>query len=156
GAPVDDHGWPGSPPGRAPRSGPGDVTGSASAHSWPRHVPGSWLAPPMHALYDRHLGPGWEQHSGEPEVWANIEEVEDGELGESHQILRSRLGDFVRRRVARQGDRRGESAAAVAEARQVLSEEALTIGFARRFASYKRADLLLGDRNRLVRLLENP
>jgi starch phosphorylase len=116
----------------------------------------SWLAPPMHALYDRHLGPGWEQRSGEPEFWANIEEVEDGELWETHQTLKSRLVDFVRRRVARQCERRGEAAEAVEEARRVLSEEALTIGFARRFATYKRADLLLGERERLVRLLNNP
>jgi starch phosphorylase len=116
----------------------------------------SWLASPMHALYDRHLGPGWEQRSGEPEVWANIEQVEDGELWETHQTLKSRLVDFVRRRVARQCERRGESAEAVEEARVVLSQEALTIGFARRFATYKRADLLLGDRERLVRLVNNP
>jgi starch phosphorylase len=116
----------------------------------------SWLAQPMHTLYDRHLGPGWDRRSGEPEVWANIEDVEDGELWETHQTLKSRLVDFVRRRAARQCERRGEPAEAVEEARLALSQEALTIGFARRFATYKRADLLLSDRERLVRLLNNP
>jgi starch phosphorylase len=141
--------WSGLWPGRSEEEVPiGHITNGV-------HVL-SWLAPPMHALYDRHLGPGWEQHSGEPEVWANIEEVEDGELWETHQTLKSRLVDFVRRRVARQRERRGEPAEAVAEARVALSEEALTIGFARRFATYKRANLLLADRERLVRLLNNP
>jgi starch phosphorylase len=141
--------WSGLWPGRSEEEVPiGHITNGV-------HVL-SWLAPPMHALYDRHLGPGWEQRSGEPEVWANIEQVEDGELWETHQTLKSRLVDFVRRRLARQCERRGEPAEVVAEARVVLSQEALTIGFARRFATYKRAGLLLSDRERLVRLLNNP
>jgi starch phosphorylase len=116
----------------------------------------SWLAPPMQALYDRHLGPGWKHRSGEPEVWANIERVDDSELWETHQVLKSRLVDFVRRRVARQGERRLEPPEMIEAARRVLSLETLTIGFARRFATYKRADLLLGDFERLLRLVNNP
>jgi starch phosphorylase len=116
----------------------------------------SWLAPAMHELYARHLGPGWDQRSGEPEVWVNIEEVNDGELWETHQVLKSRLLDFVRRRSASQCERRGESPEAVEEARQALSAEALTIGFGRRFATYKRASLILSDLERLARLVGNP
>jgi starch phosphorylase len=116
----------------------------------------SWLAQPMYELYGRHLGPGWEQHSGEPEVWGNIERVNDGELWETHQLLKGRLLDFVRRRAARQCERRGEPPEAVAEARQALSLEALTIGFGRRFATYKRANLILADLDRLARLVNNP
>jgi starch phosphorylase len=141
--------WTGLWPGRGEEEVPiGHITNGV-------HVP-SWLAAPMYALYDRHLGPGWKRRSGEPEVWANIEKVEDGELWEAHQVLKNRLVDFVRRRGARQRERRGEPAEAVEQARQALSQEALTIGFARRFATYKRADLLLGDRERLVRLLSDP
>jgi starch phosphorylase len=116
----------------------------------------SWLAPPMHELYDRHLGPGWARRSGEPEVWGNIEEVDDGELWETHQVLKGRLLDFVRRRAARQCERRGEPPDAVEEARHSLSPGALTIGFGRRFATYKRASLILDDIDRLARLVNDP
>ncbi len=119
------------------------------------HVP-SWLAPPMHALYERHLGPGWKRRSGEPEVWANIEKIDDGELWEAHQVLKSRMVDFVRRRAVEQCQRRGEGADAVARAGQLLGLEPLTIGFARRFATYKRPDLLLRDFERLLKLVMDP
>ncbi len=116
----------------------------------------SWLAPAMQELYSRHLSPGWAQRSGEPEVWANINEAHDGELWEAHQVLKSRLLDFVRRRAARQAQRRGEPAEAVEAARRVLSADALTIGFSRRFATYKRAGLIFSDLDRLARLFSNP
>jgi starch phosphorylase len=116
----------------------------------------SWLAPPMHELYDRHLGPGWEERSGEAELWGNIEKVNDGELWETHHVLKSRLLDFVRRRAAAHCESRGEAAEVIEEVRQALSPDALTIGFGRRFATYKRANLLLGDLNRLDRLVNNP
>jgi starch phosphorylase len=115
----------------------------------------SWLAQPMHDLYDRHLGPGWEKRSSEPEMWVTIEKVDDGELWETHQVLKSRLLDFVRRRAAACCESRGEPPEAIEEARQALSPDALTIGFGRRFATYKRANLLLGDLNRLARLISN-
>jgi starch phosphorylase len=114
------------------------------------------MAPAMHDLYDRNLGPDWERRSGEPEVWAGISRVVDGELWETHQVLKGRLLDFVRRRVSRQCERRGESAEAVEKARQALSPEALTIGFARRFATYKRSTLLLRMLERLERLINDP
>jgi starch phosphorylase len=116
----------------------------------------SWLAPAMHDLYDLRLGPAWERNSSKPQVWADIAAIEDGELWETHQILKARLLEFVRRRGARQRERRGESPEAVEEARQALSPEALTIGFARRFAVYKRSTLLLRSPERLARLLNNP
>jgi glycogen phosphorylase len=116
----------------------------------------SWLAPAMHDLYDRHLGPSWEGRLSEPEVWADVARIEDGELWETHQVLKARLRDFVRRRVARQCARRAESPGAVEEARQALRPEVLTIGFARRFAAYKRSTLLLRDPGRLARLLNDP
>ncbi len=118
------------------------------------HVP-SWLAPQMHALYDRHLGPDWPRHSGEPDVWAGIEHVNHGELWETHQALKARLLDFVRRRAARQEERRNASPEMVEGARRSLSADTLTIGFARRFAEHKRADLVLRDLERLVELVSN-
>jgi starch phosphorylase len=116
----------------------------------------SWLAQPMHELYDRHLGPEWWQRSGEPEVWVNIEKINDGELWETRQVLKSRLLDFVRRRAAACCEERGETHEIVEQARQALSPGALTIGFGRRFATYKRANLLLGDLKRLEQLVNNP
>jgi starch phosphorylase len=136
-------------PGRAEEEVPiGHITNGV-------HAP-SWLAPAMHDLYDRHLGPDWERRSGEPEVWAGIAGVDDGELWETHAVLKGRLLDFVRRRGAHQRQRRGEPAEAVEEARVALSPEALTIGFARRFATYKRSTLILRDIDRLARLVGNP
>jgi starch phosphorylase len=116
----------------------------------------SWLAPAMQGLYARHFGPDWDKRTGEPEVWAGIAGVEDGELWETHQTLKARLLDFVRRRVARQCEQRGEPAEKVEAARQVLRPGVLTIGFARRFATYKRATLLLRWRERLDRLVNDP
>jgi starch phosphorylase len=119
------------------------------------HAP-SWLATPMHALYDRHLGPQWEHRSGEPEVWSGIASVDDSELWETHQVLKGRLLDFARRRCVRQCERRGEPPDALEEARQVLSQEVLTIGFARRFATYKRATMVLRLIDRLIRIVNDP
>jgi starch phosphorylase len=89
-------------------------------------------------------------------VWANIEKIDDGELWEAHQILKSRLVDFVRRRAVEQCRRREEPADELARAGQLLGLEPLTIGFARRFATYKRPDLLLWDFERLLRLATDP
>ena len=72
------------------------------------HVP-TWLAPQMFRLYDRHLGPGWHEHSGESRIWEGIENVDDGELWETHLSLKSRLLEFVRRRAMEQAKHRGDS-----------------------------------------------
>jgi starch phosphorylase len=116
----------------------------------------TWLAPQIEELFDRYLGLDWKRHMGRPEAWQAIANLEDGELWEAHQVLKVGLLDFVRRRVALQCQRRGESSEAVEQARQVLNINALTVGFARRFASYKRATLLLHDLPRLARLVNNP
>ena len=105
----------------------------------------------MFRLYDRHLGAGWHEHSAEARIWEGIENVDDGELWETHLSLKSRLLEFVRRRAVEQAERRGESPEILQRFGRVLSPDALTIGFARRFATYKRADLILG-RHRKARL----
>jgi starch phosphorylase len=119
------------------------------------HVP-SWLAPQMFRLYDRHLGTGWHEHSGEARIWASIENVDDGELWETHLSLKLRLLEFVRRRAAGQAERRGESKATQLRLERVLSPDALTIGFARRFATYKRANLILADIEKLSSMVNDP
>jgi starch phosphorylase len=119
------------------------------------HVP-SWLAPQMFRLYDRHLGTNWHEHSSEARIWEGIENVDDGELWETHLNLKSRLLDFVRRRAVEQAKRRGESKEALLRLSKVLSPDALTIGFARRFATYKRANLLLRDIEALALMVNDP
>jgi len=119
------------------------------------HVP-SWLAPQMFRLYDRHLGIGWHEHSGESRIWEGIETVDDGELWETHLSLKSRLLEFVRRRAKRQAEHRGEAAQTLQRLTRVLSPDALTVGFARRFATYKRANLLLADIEKLASMVNHP
>jgi len=119
------------------------------------HVP-SWLAPQMFRLYDRHLGTGWHEHSGEARIWERIENVDDGELWETHLSLKSRLLEFVRQRAVEQAERRGESPKMLQSLGRVLSPDALTIGFARRFATYKRANLILHDIEKLASIVHDP
>ena len=116
----------------------------------------TWLAPQMRQVFDRHLGPGWPQHCGEPGFWEAIEGVDDGELWETHQALKMRLIDFARRRAAQSAERRGDPPELIARLRRSLRLDALTIGFARRFATYKRADLILQDIEAIASLAGNP
>ena len=119
------------------------------------HVP-SWLAPQMCRLYDRHLGIGWQNQSGAARTWEEIENVDDGELWETHLSLKSQLIDFVRRRAREQAERRGEPQETLHQLSKLLSPDALTIGFARRFATYKRANLILADIQRLASMVNDP
>ena len=119
------------------------------------HVP-SWLAPQMFRLYDRHLGTNWNQGGSEAKTWLGIENVDDGELWETHLNLKSQLIEFVRRRAVDQAERRGESQEVLQRLERVLSPDALTIGFARRFATYKRANLILTDIERLASMVNDP
>jgi starch phosphorylase len=118
------------------------------------HVP-SWLAWQMLQLYNRNFPVGWLQRMGEPDDWQSIHRVDPGELWEVHYALKNLLLAFVRRRVSRQCRRRGESDAVVEAARNLLDPNILTLGFARRFATYKRADLFMTDMDRLFKLLND-
>jgi len=118
------------------------------------HVP-SWLAYQMQQLYDRNFSSDWQLRMGEPEVWQDIHNVDPGELWETHNAMKALLLSFVRRRVSRQCRRRGESDEAVERARNLLDPNVLTIGFARRFATYKRADLILRDIDRIISILND-
>ncbi len=116
----------------------------------------SWLAPQMRRLYDRHLGVGWQNRMSEKHTWAAIEAVDDGELWETHLNLKSQLLDFARQRAHHQAARRYETPQILNRLDKVLSPDALTIGFARRFATYKRANLILTDIHRLASLVNDP
>jgi starch phosphorylase len=141
--------WTGLHPGKPEDSVPiGHITNGV-------HVP-SWLAPQMVRLYDRHLGVGWNEHSSQARIWEGIENVDDGELWETHLSLKSRLIEFVRRRAIEQAERRKEPRETLQRLGRVLSPDALTIGFARRFATYKRANLILADIEKLASMVNDP
>ncbi len=141
--------WKGLYPGRSEDAVPiGHITNGV-------HVP-SWLAPQMFRLYDRHLGVDWQKRSGSKSTWEAIENVDDGELWETHLSLKAQLLDFARRRLVEQAERRNESSTSLHHFSKVFSPDALTIGFARRFATYKRANLLLKDIERLASMVNDP
>jgi len=119
------------------------------------HVP-SWLAPQMKRLYDRHLGVDWQGRSGDKHTWAEIEKVDDGELWETHLTLKAQLIEFARYRLITQASRRSESKESMSRLQKLLSLDALTIGFARRFATYKRANLILTDIEQLAQMVNDP
>jgi starch phosphorylase len=116
----------------------------------------TWLAPAMQDLYNRHIGPDWRDHLSDPTSWSRIDGAPDAELWDTHRMLKAALVRFVRRKVVEQRVRAGHSDDIVNAARTALDPEALTIGFARRFATYKRAGLIFSDLPRLKKLLTDP
>ncbi len=118
------------------------------------HVP-TWLSTQMRLLYDRVLPVNWHLRSGEQEVWTAFEQVTAGELWETHQSLKNQLIGFARRRLENHARRNGASDEQVAEFGNFLDPRALLIGFARRFAPYKRADLLFREFEFLAELANN-
>jgi glycogen phosphorylase len=116
----------------------------------------TWVSRDIAGLLDRYLDPAWRSEDWRPELWAEIDNVPDSELWRTHEFRRERLVLFARKRLAAQLQRRGGSQAEIAHAGEVLNPQALTIGFARRFATYKRATMLFRDQDRLLRILTNP
>ena len=109
----------------------------------------------MQQLYDRHFRSEGVRHDTLPDIAAEIESVSDGALWETHVALKIRLLDSVRRRVLGEAARRGEPAVVLEQLSHALSQDALTIGFARRVATYKRAGLFLEDLDRLASLVND-
>ena len=116
----------------------------------------SWISRDMKVLYDRYLGPRWREEPADETVWERAEHIAAEELWRTHERRRERLVAFARRRYRAQLEQRGVSQSEIETAAEALDPEALTIGFARRFATYKRATLLLRDLDRLSRLLNDP
>src|SRR4029450_9244153 len=112
----------------------------------------TWMAPEFAALYRKHLG-AWEEHLAEPEFWRGVIDIPDAQLWDTHQRLKLRLIEFVRDRERRRREPRGESPQFIRRVIRILDPEILTVGFARRFATYKRGTLLFSDKERLKRLL---
>jgi len=115
----------------------------------------SWVGPEMRAFYAQHLDPHWEQHLLEPDFWARVRQVSDAALWAAHRSQKERLIRFVRERVRLQSARHGLSPDELRQVEGLLDPHALTIGFARRFATYKRAFLLMTDLDRLRALVSD-
>src|ERR1017187_2584002 len=118
------------------------------------HLP-SWLNAELAVLYDQYLEPDWRDRFNDPSLWEHVKEIPDEELLEAHRRRKRRLVNFVRERQHSAALRRQASAGEVRRSSEVLDPNAFTIGFARRFATYKRATLLFHDVERLKRILLN-
>ena len=114
----------------------------------------TWMAPEFSALYTKHLV-GWEDHLTDEDFWRRVMDIPDAQLWETHQKLKQRLVEFVRERVRTRRERIGDSPEAIRNVNHILDPEILTIGFARRFATYKRGALLFSDKERLKKLLND-
>lgn len=116
----------------------------------------TWTVQELKDLYNKHLAKNWREHVDDPIVWAKVDAIPDGELWAVHQGRKAKLVDFVRDRLKKMYVRHGEGPHKIAAADQVLDPTAFTIGFARRFATYKRATLLFHNEARLQHILHNP
>ncbi|MHB0871045.1 MAG: alpha-glucan family phosphorylase [Chloroflexota bacterium] len=137
--------WPGVPEEEIPIS---SITNGVHAATW---VSGRDIG----ALFDRYLGPRWKEEPSDPAVWEGVDKIPSEELWRAHERRRERLVSFARQRLVWQLERRGASSVESERAREVLNPEALTIGFSRRFATYKRATLLFRHPERLRAILNN-
>jgi starch phosphorylase len=119
------------------------------------HSP-TWINGDLAGLYDQYLQPDWRERLEDAKMWEQVHEIPSQELWEMHRKRRRRMVAFVRERAANAAIQRKASASEVRRLQEVLDPDVFTIGFARRFATYKRATLLLRDVERLKRLLNNP
>src|SRR5262249_40415757 len=115
----------------------------------------SWLNGDLAQLYDQYLEPDWRDRVKDPSVWGGLQDIPDEEQLEEHRRRKRPLISFVRARQHAGAPRRQASSIEIRRAAEVLDPNAFTIGFARRFATYKRATLIFRDVERLKRLLLN-
>jgi len=112
----------------------------------------TWISRELGGLFDRYLDPEWRNDTSNEEVWKAVYDIPDTELWRTHERRRERLVTFVRAQLRKQLENRGAPQSEIQAAEEVFSPDALTIGFARRFATYKRATLFMSDIERLSRL----
>ena len=118
------------------------------------HIP-SWISFEMNDLFERYLGSKWREKQDYRDVWEKVQNIPDPELWSVHEIRRRRLIAFTRQRLQKQLIAKGASNLLISESQEALNPMALTIGFARRFATYKRAYLIFKDVERLLKILNN-
>lgn len=118
------------------------------------HYP-SWISHDMIDLYESYFGPQFTERPGSPEIWEKVSTIPDVELWRVHNRRRERLVFFARKRLKQQFIRRGASHMDIQQAEQLLNPATLTIGFARRFSTYKRGNLLFYDVERLAAMLND-
>jgi starch phosphorylase len=116
----------------------------------------SWMADQMKYLCSRYFPTNWQDQIGEPHTWQDIYSVDPGELWETHNTLKTLLVSFARRRLVEQARRRSEGNEEIQRCLGLFDPQSLTVGFGRRFATYKRATLLFSDIDRLAELVNNP
>ncbi len=148
----------------------GEVSRKMWQHLWPskavEEVPighitngvhaATWTSQSFHDLFTQHIDRHWDRQLGNPEIWAKARKIPTEELWKARQTCKQELIDFARYRIQLQRKKRNEPADALAEVEGFLNPDALTIGFARRFAPYKRATLILSDPERLAAILNHP
>jgi starch phosphorylase len=118
------------------------------------HVP-TWVEPKMELLFNKYLGPDWLKDNDNPATWELIDEIPDQELWQVHQWVKIKLINFVREQSRKRWIENRVNPVNIITSGVLLDTMALTIGFARRFASYKRADLIFKDTDRLKKILNN-
>ncbi|MFO8090521.1 MAG: alpha-glucan family phosphorylase, partial [Desulfatiglandaceae bacterium] len=116
----------------------------------------TWISRDMGFLLDRYLGTNWAEEPDSQRVWKQADQIPGTELWRTHERCREYMVSYARSKLVQQLKKRGASAAEIQEAGEVLAPDALTIGFARRFATYKRATLLFKDPDRLEKILSDP
>jgi glycogen phosphorylase len=114
----------------------------------------SCVAKSTQELYDRYLGPNWSEKGTKDPLWEKVSAIPDEELWRNHERCRADLVVFARERLVRYLKERGAAPAELAQAEEVLDPGVLTIGFARRFATYKRATLFMRDKARIEKILK--
>ena len=115
----------------------------------------SWLAPSLKELYNKYLIPYWQDNIYKDEVWENINNIPNQELWEIHQKRKQKLLEIVKESTTNRLRRSGYSYEEINDITSKLNPNALTIGFARRFATYKRATLIFRDLERITQILNN-
>ena len=113
------------------------------------------MAPEFSQLYDRYLGVQWEERPTDHSIWRRVDNIPNAELWRTHERRRERLVVFARKRLREQMVRRGSPPSEIARAEEVLDPECFTIGFARRFATYKRGTLIFRNLERLTAIVNN-
>jgi len=116
----------------------------------------TWLSPSIKFLYDQHLDKNWKEKLYDDKIWEDVDKIPDEDLWKTHCVLKTKMIGFLREKLKQQKAANGESMESIKQVDTLLDSNALTIGFARRFATYKRANLIFRDLARIQRLLNDP